>query len=48
MKEKNNEEIGSAINKYIDMELNNESNIKDYFNLNIKPLSSIIDKVEEC
>ena len=47
-KEKNNEEIGSAINKYIDMELNNEANIKDYFNLNIKQLSSIINKVEEC
>ena len=47
-KEKNFEEIGSIINKYIDMELNNEANIKDYFNLNIKQLSSIIDKVEEC
>ena len=47
-KEKNNEEIGSAINKYIDMELNNEANIKDYFNLNIKQLSLIINKVEEC
>ena len=30
------------------MELNNEANIKDYFNLNIKQLSSIINKVEEC
>jgi len=48
LKEKNFEEIGSIINKYIDMELNNEANIKDYFNLNIKQLSSIIDKVEEC
>ena len=48
LKEKNNDEIGSAINKYIDMELNNEANIKDYFNLNIKHLSSIINKVEEC
>ena len=47
-KEKNNEEIGSAINKYFDMELNNEGKIKDYFNLNIKQLSSIINKVEEC
>ncbi len=47
-KEKNNEEIGSSINKYIDMELNNEAYIKDYFNLNIKQLSSIINKVEEC
>ena len=47
-KEKNNEEIGSAINKYIDMKLNNETNIKDYFNLNIKQLSLIINKVEEC
>ena len=45
---KNNEEIGSAINKYIDMKLNNEANIKDYFNLNIKQLNSIINKVEEC
>ena len=47
-KEKNNEEIGSAINKYFDIELNNEGKIKDYFNLNIKQLSSIINKVEEC
>ena len=46
--EKNNQEIGSAINKYIDMKLDNEANIKDYFNLNIKQLSSIIYKVEEC
>ena len=47
-KEKNNEEIGSAINKYIDMELNNHTKIKDYFNLNNKQLISIINKVEEC
>ena len=47
-KEKNNEEIGSAINKYINLELNNKAKIKDYFNLNIKQLSSIIKKVEEC
>ena len=47
-KEKNYKEIGSTINKYIDLELNNEANIKDYFNLNIKQLRSIIDKVEEC
>ncbi len=47
-KDKNFEEIASAINKYIDTELNNEANIKNYFNLNIKQLSSIIDKVEEC
>ena len=47
-KEKNNEEIGSTINKFIDMELNNEANIKDYFNSNIKQLSLIINKVEEC
>ena len=47
-KEKNNEEIGSAINKFIDMELNNQANIKDYFNSNIKQLSLIINKVEEC
>ena len=46
--EKNNQEIGSAINKYIDMNLDNEAKIKDYFNLNIKQLSSIINKVEEC
>ena len=46
--EKNNQEIGSAINKYIDMKLDNEAKIKDYFNLNIKQLSSIINKVEEC
>ena len=46
--EKNNQEIGSAINKYIDMNLDNEANIKNYFNLNIKQLSSIINKVEEC
>ena len=48
LKEKNFEEIGSIINKYIEMELNNESSIEDYFNLNIKQLSSIIDKVEQC
>ena len=48
LKEKNFEEIGSTINKYIEMELNNEANIKDYFNLNIKKLSSIIDKVKQC
>ena len=48
-KEKNNEEIGSSINKYINnIELNNKANIKDYFNLNIKKLSTIIKKVEEC
>ena len=47
-KEKNFEEIGSIINQYIDMELNNEASIRDYFNLNIKQLSSIIDKVEQC
>jgi 3-deoxy-D-manno-octulosonic-acid transferase len=46
--EKNNQEIGSAINKYIDMKLDNEAKIKDYFNLNIKQLSLIINKVEEC
>ena len=48
LKENNFEAIGSIINKYIDMELNNEANIKDYFNLNIKELNSIIDKVEQC
>jgi len=48
IKEKNFEEIGSMINKYIDMELNNETVIEEYFNLNIKQLSSIIDKVEQC
>ena len=47
-KEKNNEEIGSTINKYINMDLNNKTNIKDYFNLNIEQLSAIIKKVEEC
>ena len=46
--DKNIQEIGSAINKYIDMKLDNEANIKDYFNLNNKQLSSIINKVEEC
>jgi 3-deoxy-D-manno-octulosonic-acid transferase len=46
--EKNNQEIGSAINKYIDMKLDNEAKIKDYFNLNIKQLSLVINKVEEC
>ena len=46
--EKNNQEIGSAINKYIDMKLDNKANIKDYFDLNNKHLSSIINKVEEC
>ena len=46
--EKNYQEIGSTINKYIDMNLDNEANIKNYFNLNIKQLSSIINKVEEC
>ncbi len=45
---KNFEEIASIIDKYIDMELNNEANIKNYFNLNIKQLSSIIDRIEEC
>ena len=45
---KNYEEIASIIDKYIDMELNNEANIKNYFNLNIKQLSSIIDRIEEC
>tara|TARA_B100000212_G_scaffold282423_1_gene222520 strand:+ start:212 stop:1372 length:1161 start_codon:yes stop_codon:yes gene_type:complete len=48
LKEKNFEEIGSIINKYIDMKLNNEAKIKDYFNFNIRQLSSIIDKVEQC
>ena len=48
IKEKNYEEIGSIINQYIEMEFDNESTIKDYFNLKIKQLSSIIDKVEEC
>ncbi|GIR65305.1 MAG: hypothetical protein CM15mP70_04120 [Pelagibacteraceae bacterium] len=48
LKEKNFEEIGSAINKYIDMKISNETNIKDYFDLNTKQLSSIIDMVEEC
>ena len=48
LKEKNFEEIGSIINKYIDMKISNETNIKDYFDLNIKQLSSIIDMVEEC
>ena len=48
LKEKNYEEIGSIINKYIEMEFDNEATIKDYFNLKIKQLSSIIDKVEEC
>ena len=47
-KEKNFEEIGSIINKYIDMKLNNEANIRDYFRLNMKKLSSIIEKVEQC
>ena len=47
-KEKNFEEIGSIINKYIDMNLNNEANIRDYFRLNMKKLSSIIEKVEQC
>ena len=48
LKEKNFEEIGSIINKYIDMKISNETNIKDYFDLNTKQLSSIIDMVEEC
>ena len=48
LKEKNYEEIGSIINQYIEMEFDNEATIKDYFNLKIKQLSSIIDKVEEC
>lgn len=48
LKEKNFEEIGSVINKYIDMKISNETNIKDYFDLNTKQLSSIIDMVEEC
>ena len=48
LKEKNFEEIGSVINKYIDMKMINETNIKDYFDLNTKQLSSIIDMVEEC
>tara|TARA_B100000900_G_scaffold360731_1_gene333002 strand:- start:1192 stop:2352 length:1161 start_codon:yes stop_codon:yes gene_type:complete len=47
-KEKNFEEIASAINKYIDMELNNKTSIKNYFNFNVKQLSLIIEKVEEC
>ena len=38
----------SAINKYIDMKLDNKANIKDYFDLNNKHLISIINKVEEC
>ena len=36
------------MNKYIDMEINNHKEIQDYFNLNTKQLSLIIDKVEEC
>ena len=47
-KEKNFKEIASAINKYIDMELNNKTSIKNYFNFNVKQLSLIIEKVEEC
>jgi len=30
------------------MKLDNEAKIKDYFNLNIKQLSLVINKVEEC
>ena len=48
LKGKNFEEIGSVINKYLDMKISNETNIKDYFDLNTKQLSSIIDMVEEC
>ena len=48
LKEKNNHEIGSTMNKYINMELDNEANIKNYFNFHIKRLSSIINKVEKC
>ncbi len=47
-KEKNFEKIGSDINKYINMEFNNAAKIKNYLDLNIKQLSLIIDKVEEC
>ena len=47
-KEKNFEEIGSIINNYINMKLNNEANIRDYFRLNMENLSSIIERVEQC
>ena len=32
----------------MDIKLSNETSIKDYFDLNTKQLSSIIDMVEEC
>ena len=41
-------EISFVMNKYIDMEINNHKEIQDYFNLTIKQLNLIIDKVEEC
>lgn len=44
----NVKEISFVMNKYIDMEINNHKEIQDYFNLNTKQLSLIIDKVEEC
>ena len=48
LKGENFEEIGSVINKYIDMKISNETNIKEYFDLNTNQLSSIIDKIEKC
>jgi len=44
----NSEDISSVINNYFDMEINNNQKIKNYFDLNTKQLSLIIQKVEEC
>ncbi len=44
----NSKDISSVINNYFDMEINNNQKIKNYFDLNTKQLSLIIQKVEEC
>tara|TARA_E500000178_G_scaffold74780_1_gene72628 strand:- start:1347 stop:2507 length:1161 start_codon:yes stop_codon:yes gene_type:complete len=47
-KDNNSEEIASVIDKYIDLKFNNKTKIKDYFDINTKQLSLIIDKVKSC
>ena len=48
LNDNNSQEISSMMNKYIDIGINNQQDIQDYFNLNTKQLRLIIDKVEEC
>ena len=47
-KDNNFHEIASVIDKYINLEFNNKAKIKDYFDINTKQLSSIIDKIKAC